>query len=162
VVVRPGELVGTIGSTWFTYANGLQVQVAKAGEYTLPGHKRNDGSYSTGVVVTVALKNGSAKAFDASWANVTLTYGPYDQAARPTYDAYKGDRLPGMFFTGKVAPGASSTTRFGFEVPVEYATDLTVTVRPAIKGQGAVFAGGLPARPTPTPAPAPVQTIFDE
>jgi hypothetical protein len=162
VVVRPGDVVGTVGATWFTYANGLQVQVAKVGEYTLPGQKRNDGSYSTGVLVTVALKNDSAKAIDASWANVTLTYGPYDQAARPRYDEYKGDRLPGMFFSGKLAPGASSSTRFGFDVPVEYMTDLTATVRPAIKGQPAVFAGGLAARPTPTPTPAPPQTIFDE
>jgi hypothetical protein len=160
-VVRPGDVVGRIGGGWLTYPDGVAVQVSKVAEYALPGQSANDTLYSTGVVVTVSLRNGTGKTLDAEWANVTLTYGPYDQPARPTYDRYQGQRLPGMFFAGGLAAGATDTTRFGFSVPVEYITDLTVAIRPGIKTEPAVFAGGLAAHPTPTPAPTLAPTPED-
>lgn len=163
VVVHPGEAIGAMGGGWLTYPDGLAVQVSKVAEYPLTGQSSNDVAYSSGVVVTVALKNGTAKAFDAGWANITLTYGPYGQSARPTYDKYQGKALPGMFFDGVIAPGAAKTTRFGFSVPAEYITDLEVAIRPGIKTEPAVFAGGLAAHPTPTPTPAPaVAPLADE
>lgn len=161
-VIRPGEVVGTVGGTWFTYPNGLEVQVAKVAEYALPGQSLQDTAYSTGVLVTVALKNGTGAAFDAQWANVTLKYGPYHQAARPTYDKVQGARLPGMFFAGSVAAGATQTTRFGFSVPVEYLGDLSIELRPGIKTDPAVFGATLAAQATPTATPTPTPVTLDE
>lgn len=162
VLTRPGDAVGTIGDTWITYPDGLAVQVIKLAEYALPGQSLQDTAYSTGVVVSVALKNETGKSFDAEWANVTLKYGPFGQSARPTYDKYQGQRFGGMFFDGTIPAGATETTRFGFSVPVEYLGELSVEIRPGIKSAPSEFAGALVAQATPTPTPVAIPTTFDE
>jgi hypothetical protein len=103
--------VAKIGATqWFTYSDGLKVQVTKVARS------------GKNVIVTVTIRNGTKKTVDLATSQVKMTYGANGNEADPVYDMDMG-----LGFTGTVTPGRAKTARFGFTVPKNQTVDVEVS-----------------------------------
>jgi len=95
---------------WFTYDDGLKVQVTK-----LTRSGKN-------VIATVTIRNGTKKTVDLATSQVKMAYGPNGNEAEPVYDMDYG-----LGFTGTVTPGKAKTARFAFTVPRNQVVDIEVS-----------------------------------
>jgi hypothetical protein len=103
---------------WFTWDNGLQAQVTAIERYT----PEYDDNPLPDVVVTITVKNGSDKVFDAAMSMMNLYGGPNGVQAESGYDFYG--------FDGSIPPGTSATAKWSFMVPEEHMSQLRVEFAP--------------------------------
>jgi hypothetical protein len=106
--------VARVGATeWFTYENGLKVQVTKLTRFKLGDGFTAGKKGDPGVKVTVTVKNGSKQTVDLSSTTVNLSYGTDGAQAEQTYDiTSSADGFP-----GSVTPGRTKTATFMYVVP---------------------------------------------
>ena len=77
----PVAEIATAGADeWFTYEDGIEVQVTKVEPHTLGEYAISGNPGDPGVIVTVTIKNDTAAVFDATMADVLVTYGPNGNA----------------------------------------------------------------------------------
>jgi hypothetical protein len=119
---------------WFTYEDGLQVQVTKVASVQLADFGTDDPG-GPGVEVTVTVKNGTGSAFDLNLASVGLHAGPNGDAMEQAY----GNHHWG--FRGRIPPTKAATTQFDFAVPTEMQGELLVEVAPSWDHQVSFFEG---------------------
>ncbi|MDX2972776.1 DUF4352 domain-containing protein [Kribbella solani] len=107
--------VAKIGATqWFTYEDGLKVQVAKATRYKIGEYASGGTPGESGIIVTVTIRNGTKKTADLSMTTVKLAYGANGDQAEQVFDSEHG---VGSGFEGSATPGRSRTAKFAFAVP---------------------------------------------
>ncbi len=105
--------IARIGATeWFTYQNGLKVQVTKVARFKIGEYASGGNPGDPGVAVTVTIRNGTARTIDVSLTTVNLAYGANGNLAETVYDTNYGNG-----FEGSVTPGKAKTARFAFAVP---------------------------------------------
>jgi hypothetical protein len=119
---------------WFTYEDGLQVQVTKVTSVQLADFGTDDPG-GPGVEVTVTVKNGTGSAFDLNLASVGLHAGPNGDAMEQAY----GNHHWG--FRGRIPPTKAATTQFDFAVPTEMQGELLIEVAPSWDHQASFFEG---------------------
>ncbi|MEU6283996.1 hypothetical protein [Streptomyces sp. NPDC047028] len=90
----------------------------------------------------MTITNGTGKAFDAVLTVVQATTGDAELQAARIVD-FEND--VGVGFTGRIAPGASQTVTFGFDVPEDAAGGkFGVQVLPGPSYTAVHWAGTLP------------------
>jgi hypothetical protein len=130
--------VAKIGAKqWFTYEDGLQVQVTKARPYKIGQYAAGGKPGGQGVVVTVTMRNGTAAAFDTALVQVELASGPNGTQAEKVYDSSNVDNG----FEGSIARGRNKTATFAFAVPKAHLSQLSIEVIPSFEHDGAIFEG---------------------
>ena len=135
VTEEPASEIAKVGpDEWFEYTDGIEVQVTKLEAFELGPDAFSGAAGELGVVVTVTLKNGTGAVFDASMADVQVTYGPNGDPTEREYDE-EG-------FTGSIPPGKNGTAKFDFgTVPAKYLKDILVQVAPSFDHQPSFFEG---------------------
>jgi hypothetical protein len=134
---EPG--VAKVGATqWFTYEDGLKVQVTKLARFKIGQHAAGGSPGDSGVIVTVTIRNGTGKPFNLDLASVKLQSGPNGDEAEAVYDLDKG---LGMGFTGTVTNGRAKTAKFGFAVPKTHLGKVAIEVTPSWDHDAAFFEG---------------------
>jgi hypothetical protein len=117
------EIAKVGADEWFAYEDGIEVQVTKVEPYTLGEHAMEGNPGDPGVIVTVTIKNDTAAVFDASMAEVLVTYGPNGNATEREYDE--------AGFEGSIPPGKSATAKYDFSVvPQKDQDELLIQVSP--------------------------------
>jgi hypothetical protein len=119
---------------WFTYEDGLQVQVTKVTFVQLADFGTDDPG-GPGVEVTVTVKNGTGSAFDLTRSSVGLYAGPNGDTMEQAY----GNNHWG--FEGSIPPTKAATTQFDFAVPTEMQRELLIEVAPSWDHQASFFEG---------------------
>lgn len=104
-----------------TYDDGLKVEVSdlssrKVGEYAAGG---KPGEQMT--VFTIKVTNTGKQAWDATLASPSVTYGANGQSAEDIFDEGVGNG-----FTGKILPGKSMSATWGFVIPKDGLSDVTL------------------------------------
>jgi hypothetical protein len=132
---EPDGTITQVGpDEWFTYEDGLQVQVTKVTSVQRADFGTDDPG-GPGVEVTVTVKNGTGSAFDLSLASVGLHAGPNGDAMEQAY----GNHHWG--FRGRIPPTKAATTQFDFAVPTEMQGELLIEVAPSWDHQASFFEG---------------------
>jgi hypothetical protein len=98
-----------------TYPDGVTLTITKAEKGVETGHGPGVMAGREYVRFTVKLTNGSAKALNLNEVVVTTTYGASKQLAAPVYTQSAGT----ADFFGTIKPGASTTAKYAFAVPVK-------------------------------------------
>ncbi len=133
--------VASVGATaWFTYEDGLQVQVTRLHRFTVSEVAAGGRPGDAGVVVSVTIRNGTGRTFDASLAQVSLTSGPDGDQDDSVFDVENG--LAGGF-EGSIPVGRKVTARYGFAVPRSQLGTLRVEVAPGFEYTSSFFEGGV-------------------
>ena len=133
---EPEGTIAQVGpDEWFTYEDGLQVQVTKVTSVQLADFGTDDPG-GPGVEVTVTVKNGTGSAFDLNLASVGLHAGPNGDAMKQAY----GNHHWG--FRGRIPPTEDATTQFDFAVPTEMQGELLIEVALSWDHQASFFEGG--------------------
>lgn len=109
---------------WWTYRNGLKVQVARLARS------------GQGVVATVTIRNNTDQTVDLALANVDLASGPAGDMAEPTYNMDYG-----LGLSGSLPVGRSKTARYEFAVPRAQQNQIAVEVTPTWDYDAAHFEG---------------------
>lgn len=131
--------IAKVGATqWFTYEDGLKVQVTKLARFKIGPYAAGGKPGGTGVVVTVTIRNGSKATFDASSVQITVTSGPNGDAADTVYDGDKG--LSGGF-EGSIPAGRVKTAKAGFAVPAAHMGQIQVEIQPSYEHNSSFFEG---------------------
>lgn len=105
--------VAKIGATqWFTYEDGVKVQVTKAVRYKIGPYASGGTPGGPGMVVTVTIRNSSKATVDLSGATVKATYGSNGDEAEQVFDETYGSG-----FSGTATPGKAKTAKFAFALP---------------------------------------------
>lgn len=131
--------VAKVGATqWFTYEDGLKVQVTRLGRFKIGPYAAGGKPGGTGVIVTVTIRNGSKATFDTSSVQITVTSGPNGDAADTVYDSDKG--LSGGF-EGSIPPGRVKTAKAGFAVPAAHMGQIQVEIQPSYEHNSSFFEG---------------------
>jgi hypothetical protein len=132
---EPESEIAKVGpDEWFTYEDGVEVQVTKVEPYTLGEYAMVGNPGDPGVIVTVTIKNGTSAVFDATLADVQVTYGPNGDTTEREYDE--------AGFTGSIPPGRAATAKFDFAVvPTEHHDELLIEVSPSWDHQPSFFQG---------------------
>lgn len=134
---EPG--IAKVGPTeWFTYEDGLKVQVTKLSRFKIASYAVGGKPGGTGVIVVVTIRNGSKATFDASGGQITVTSGPNGDAADTVYDTDMG--LNGGF-EGSIPPGRAKTVKVGFAVPTSHMGQIHVEVQPSYEHNSSFFDG---------------------
>lgn len=134
--VDPG--VAKVGvSQWFTYEDGLKVQVTKVSRFTIGRYSAGGKPGDKGVEVTVTIKNGTGEVFDSELATVELASGPNGDQAESVFD---GDRGLSGGFTGSIPVGKSKTAKYGFAIPKGHKA-VEIEVAPSWEHNGSHFEG---------------------
>jgi hypothetical protein len=132
------ELENTIAQVgpdeWFTYEDGLQVQVRKVTSVQLAVFGTDDPG-GPGVEVTVTVKNGTGSAFDLNRASVGLYAGPNGDTME---QAYGNDHWG---FEESIPPTEAATTQIDFAVPTEMQGELLIEVAPSWDHHASFFEG---------------------
>ncbi|HEX6577875.1 MAG TPA: hypothetical protein VF082_05850 [Jiangellaceae bacterium] len=132
---EPGDTIAQVGpDEWFTYEDGLQVQVTKVTSVQL-ADLGTGNSGGPGVEVTVTVKNGTGSAFDLTRSSVGLYAGPN----RDTMEQSYGNDHWG--FEGSIPATKAATTQFDFAVPTEMQGELRIDVTPSWDHPASVFEG---------------------
>lgn len=132
---EPEGTITQIGpDEWFTYEDGLQVQVTKVTSVQLADFGTDDPG-GPGVEVTVTVKNGTGSAFDLNLASVGLHAGPNGDAMEQAY----GNHHWG--FRGRIPATKAATTQFDFAVPTEMQGALLIEVAPSWDHRASFFEG---------------------
>ncbi|HET9348050.1 MAG TPA: hypothetical protein VFO13_02810, partial [Arthrobacter sp.] len=130
-----GDAIAQVGpEEWFTYEDGLQIQVTKVTSVQLADFGTGDPG-GPGVEVTVTVKNGTGSAFDLNLASVDLHAGPNGDTMEP---AYGNDHWG---FEGSIPPKKAATTQFDFAVPTEMQGELRIDVTPSWDHPASFFEG---------------------
>jgi hypothetical protein len=133
--------VAKVGATeWFTYEDGLKVQVTKLARFKIGPYAAGGKPGGTGVIVTVTIRNGSKATFDAGDVTITVTSGPNGDAADTVYDSDKG--LSGGF-QGSIPAGRVKTAKAGFAVPAAHMGQIQVEVQPSYEHNSSFFEGAV-------------------
>jgi hypothetical protein len=133
--------ISKVGTTeWFTYEDGVQVQVTKLARYTPSEYNLSDiPKGSVAVAATVTIKNGTDKTFDADLVSVNLATGPNGDQAETTYDS---DRGIGSF-EGSIPVKRSKTVKYGYVVPKAHLSQLVLEVTPSFDHAASFFQGSV-------------------
>jgi hypothetical protein len=132
---EPGDTIAQVGpEEWFTYEDGLQIQVTKVTSVQLADFGTGDPG-GPGVEVTVTVKNGTGSAFDLNLASVDLHAGPNGDTMEPAY----GNNHWG--FEGSIPPKKAARTQFDFAVPTEMQGELRIDVTPSWDHPASFFEG---------------------
>jgi hypothetical protein len=132
---EPEDTTAQVGpDEWFTYEDGLQVQVTKVTPVQLVDFGTDDPG-GPGVEVTVTVKNGTGSAFDLTRSSVGLYAGPNGDTME---QAYGNDHWG---FEGSIPPTKAATTQFDFAVPTEMQRELLIEVAPSWDHQASFFEG---------------------
>jgi hypothetical protein len=132
---EPDATIAQVGpDEWFTYEDGLRVQVRKVTSVQLADFGTDDPG-GPGVEVTVTVKNGTGSAFDLNRASVGLYAGP----DRDTMEQAYGNDNWG--FEGSIPPREAATTQFDFAVPTEMQGELLIEVAPSWDHHASFFEG---------------------
>jgi hypothetical protein len=131
----PDPGIAAVGpDEWFTYEDGLEVQVTGVESMTLGQNAFTGSPGDPGAIVTVTIKNGTPGVFDASLADVLVTYGPNGDPTEREYDE--------VGFTGSLPPGEVGTAQYDFGViPLEMQSDLLIEVIPSFEHESSFFEG---------------------
>jgi len=122
---EPEDTIAQVGTDkWFTYEDGLQMQVTKVTSMQLADFGTDDPG-GPGVEVTVTVKNGTGSAFDLTRSSVGLYAGPNGDTMEQAY----GNNHWG--FEGSIPPTKAATTQFDFAVPTEMQGELLIEVAPS-------------------------------
>lgn len=131
---EPG--IAKIGPTqWFTYEDGLKVQVTKLARKKIGQYASGGQPGGTAVVVTVTIKNGSGKAFDSSLADVKVSHGPNGDEAEQVFDTGIEE------FSGTIPNGRVRTAQYEFAVPKAHYGQVLVEVAPSWEHDASHFEG---------------------
>lgn len=98
-----------------SYPDGVTLKITKAEKGVETGHGPGVMAGRQYVRFTVKLTNGSAKAINLNAVVVTTTYGASHQLAAPVYTQTAGT----ADFFGTLEPGASTSAKYAFAVPVK-------------------------------------------
>jgi hypothetical protein len=132
---EPEDPIAQVGpDKWFTYEDGLQVQVTEVTSMQLADLGTDDPG-GPGVEVTVTVKNGTGSAFDLTRSSVGLYAGPNGDTMEQAY----GNNHWG--FEGSIPPTKAATTQFDFAVPTEMQRELLIEVAPSWDHQASFFEG---------------------
>lgn len=105
--------VAKVGATeWFTYDDGLKVQVTKLARYKVGQATATGSAGDPAVVITVTIRNGSKKTADLSLTTLKVAVGANGDQAEEVYDENYGTG-----FEGSATPGRAKTAKFAFLVP---------------------------------------------
>jgi len=108
---EPG--VAKVGATqWFTYEDGLKVQVTKLARYKAGQATATGKTGDPAVVLTVTIRNGTKATADLSLTTVKLAYGANGNEGEQIFDENHGSG-----FSGSATPGKAKTAKFAFLVP---------------------------------------------
>lgn len=115
--------VAKVGATeWFTYEDGLKVQVTKVARYKVGEATATGSPGDPAIVVTVTIRNGSTKTADLSMTTLKVAYGANGDQAEQVYDENYGTG-----FEGSATPGKAKTAKYAFLVPKgRHALDIEV------------------------------------
>jgi hypothetical protein len=131
---EPG--VAKVGPTeWFTYEDGLKVQVTKLARAKISQYASGGKPGGTAVVVTVTIRNGSGTTFDTSLVTVKVSSGPNGDEAEQVYDTGIEE------FSGSIPKGRAKTARYEFAVPKAHYGQVLVEVAPSFEHNGSHFEG---------------------
>lgn len=131
---EPG--IAKVGATqWFTYEDGLKVQVTKLTRKKIGPYASGGSPGGTAVVVTVTIRNGTGKAFDSSLADVKVAHGPNGDQAEQVFDSGIEE------FSGSIPNGRSRTAQYEFAVPKAHYGQVQVEVAPSWEHNSSVFEG---------------------
>lgn len=131
--------IAKVGATqWFTYEDGLKVQVTKLSKFKIGQYAAGGTPGGTGVIVTVTIRNGTKATFDTSDVQITVTSGPNGDAADTVYDSDKG--LAGGF-EGSIPAGRVKTARAGFAVPAGHLGQVQIEIQPSYEHNSSFFEG---------------------
>ena len=134
---EPG--IAKVGATeWFTYEDGLKVQVTKLTRFKIGEYAAGGKPGGTGVIVTVTIRNGTKKVFDANSVQINVTSGPNGDAADTVYDS---DKALSGGFEGSVPAGRVKTAKAGFAVPAAHMKDVQVEIVPSYEHDPSFFEG---------------------
>ena len=86
-------------------------------------------------IVTIKIRNGSKKSFDADQVSVNLTYGSSGKQAEDVIGP-DVDR-----FEGTIAQGRSQSAEYGFALPESGMKDILVEITPGFGYTPALFSG---------------------
>lgn len=133
--------IATVGAKqWFTYTDGLQVQVTKLTRFKISSTAAGGKPGDVGVIATVTIKNGSGEVFDASMGQISLAAGPNGDEADTVYDSEAG--VMGGF-DGSIPKGRSKTVKVGFAVSKAHLSKLVVEVTPSWEHDASFFEGSV-------------------
>jgi len=105
--------IAKVGATeWFTYEDGLEVQVTKLARYKAGQATATGKPGDPAVVITVTIRNGTKATVDLSSTTLNVAYGANGNQAEQIYDENYGEG-----FTGSATPGRAKTAKFAFAVP---------------------------------------------
>lgn len=139
---EPAETgIGKVGAKdWFTYEDGLQVQVTGLKKYKISSSAAGNLPGQVGVIATVTIKNGSGETFDANLVDVKLAAGPNGVETDQVYDSAKG---VGGGFEGSIPKGRSKTAKVAFGVSPAHLSKLVVEVAPSWDHEASFFEGSV-------------------
>ena len=154
--VRAGETpavrTSAIGGAAVRYPSGLRVQVRSVGTFTPSDLAVGTDRGDVGVVVDVAVTNGSRQPLDPTLMTVALRAGSARALAPRVFDAPHG---LGQGITGVVPAGEQSSGRYAFAVAPADLGRVEVVVDPDLRRPDqATFTGSLPP-PAPTAPTSP-------
>jgi len=115
----PQPSIVNVGTTeWYAWEDGLEAQVTSIEQYT----SEYDDTPTPDVVVTVTVKNGTGKAYDAMGSSLNLYGGPNGVQAENS-GSYYG-------FEGTIPPEGTATANWSFTVPSEHLGQMRVEFAP--------------------------------
>lgn len=128
--------IAKVGATqWFTYEDGLKVQVTKLTRKKIGPYASGGSPGGTAVVVTVTIRNGSGKAFDSSLVDVKVAHGPNGDQAEQVFDSGIEE------FSGTIPNGRVRTAQYEFAVPKAHYGQVQVEVAPSFDHNSSIFEG---------------------
>lgn len=132
--------IGVIGEgEWFTYADGIQVQVTSAERYNIGQYAAGGQPGDIGVIVTVVMNNGSDGVFDTGQSDVGLSFGSDGVDADTVFDS---SHNLGSGFEGSIVPGRKKTARYAFAVAGKNnLSNLIVEIEPSWDHDSSFFQG---------------------
>jgi hypothetical protein len=112
---------------WFTYPNGLQVQISNLHKFTIDANAITGTPGAQGVAAQVTVRNNTGKTFDVSGTEVSASWGPDGYPATEVWDGTTQGS-----FRGTIPAGRARTSVFGFEIPrAGIGGPIDVEVKPA-------------------------------
>lgn len=144
---------GQIGQSPVDHPSGVTVGVTSATQYTPSDMAVGTVVGHTGVVLTVAVTNGSTQPLDAAYLTVALRTGSELTLAAQIFDAANGY---GSGLTGTIAAGETVRGQYAFDLPASDLSSLSVLITPDLRSpSSAVFTGAASAAGAATTSPQP-------
>jgi hypothetical protein len=128
----PGVL--KFGQT-ITWEDRLEASITSAKRRTISRYAAGGKAGEPMAVITIKIKNGTKKAFNADDVSVNVTYGSGGTQADQVYDEGLDN------FEGTIAKGRSRSALYGFAVSSKGLKDLVVEIAPSYDYTPALFSG---------------------